>query len=72
MSAAAEAFDHWIRGAFIEMNTALEEVYFALDDPGDVIGAGEDIKGALVEEGRALIAPLVAEGNTEQRFDIVL
>ncbi|MEL6212560.1 MAG: monodechloroaminopyrrolnitrin synthase PrnB family protein [Pseudomonadota bacterium] len=70
MSAAAEAFDHWIRGAFIEMNTALEEVYFALDDPGDVIGAGEDIKGPLVEEGRALIAPLVAEGNTEQRFDI--
>lgn len=69
MSLAADNFDHWIRSSFVEMNTALEELYFAQDNPAAVEGCGDDIKTALLNEGRALIAPLVAEGNTDQQFD---
>ena len=29
MSNNAEAFEHWIRTAFVQMNTELEELYFA-------------------------------------------
>ena len=69
MSRASDAFDHWIRSGFVEMNTELEELYFASDDPADVEGVGEAIKKKLIAEGRALVAPLVEEGNTDQRFD---
>jgi len=69
MSEAAENFDRWIRSSFIEFNTALEEIYFANDDPAQVEGVGEGVKAALVNEGQDLIAPLVAEGNTDQRFE---
>ena len=69
MSQAADAFDRWIRADFVEMNTALEELYFAQEDRARVEGVGDEIKNDLVGEGRALVAPLVEEGNTEQRFD---
>lgn len=69
MSRAADAFDRWIRADFVEMNTALEELYFAQEDRARVEGVGNDIKDNLMSEGRALVAPLVEEGNTEQRFD---
>lgn len=69
MSEAAERFDQWIRSNFIEFNTALEEIYFAQDDPAQVEGVGDDIKEELIRQGNDLIAPLVAEGNTDQRFD---
>ena len=29
MSSRAEAFEHWIRTSFVEMNTELENLYFA-------------------------------------------
>ena len=32
MSNNAEAFEHWIRTAFVQMNTELEELYFAQED----------------------------------------
>ncbi len=69
MSKAAENLDQWIRSTFIELNTALEETYFAQDDPAQIEGNGDDIKAELMQQGRDLIAPLVAEGNTEQRFE---
>lgn len=69
MSAAADRFDHWIRTSFVDMNTALEELYFAQDDPAQVKGSGEAIKSELLGEGQALIAPLAAEGNTDKQFE---
>ena len=44
MSTHSEAFDHWIRGAFVEINTALEELYFAQADRADVSRVGGDVK----------------------------
>ncbi|WP_321390412.1 PrnB family protein [Emcibacter sp.] len=69
MSTATEQFDHWIRTSFVEMNTALEELYFCREDPADIEEIGQDIKHALVEEGNKLIRPLVNEGNTDEGFD---
>jgi len=69
MSQAARRFDDWIRGAFVEMNSALEELYFSQEDRANVEGVGDDVKRALLEEGRALIRPLTDEGNTDQGFD---
>ena len=47
MSQNADAFDHWIRGSFVEMNTALEELYFAQEPRDAVEGVGDDIKQAI-------------------------
>lgn len=69
MSKASEQFDHWIRTSFVEMNTSLEELYFAKDDPAEVIGVGDEVKQQLADEGNALIRPLVNEGNTDEGFD---
>jgi len=69
VSEAAEKLDAWIRSTFIEHNTALEELYFSQDDPAQIEGVGDGIKNALLNEGLALIAPLAAEGNTDQRFE---
>ncbi|MEL7030217.1 MAG: monodechloroaminopyrrolnitrin synthase PrnB family protein, partial [Pseudomonadota bacterium] len=69
MSQAVDALDRWIRSAFVEMNTELEELYFSQDDRADVEGVGESVKQTLLEEGRALIAPVAKEGNTDQGFD---
>lgn len=69
MSAAADDFEAWIRSSFVGINTALEELYFALPDRAAVEGVGDALKAQLLEEGRALIAPLVAEGNTDEGFD---
>ena len=70
MSAAADKFDRWIRSSFVEMNTALEELYFAQEDPAQIEGAGDKIKAELLKDGQALIAPLVKEGNTDRQFDV--
>ena len=69
MSAAADAFERWIRSSFVEINTALEELYFALPDRAAVENVGDTRKARLLDEGWALIAPLVAEGNTDEGFD---
>lgn len=69
MSRNAVAFDVWIRSSFVEMNTELENIYFAQDDRSAVEGVGAATKKRLLEEGRALIIPLVAEGNTDEGFD---
>ena len=69
MSRAADALDRWMRTSFVAMNTELEELYFAREDRADVEGVGDTIKKRLADEGRALIRPLAAEGNTNEGFD---
>lgn len=64
------AFDRWIRGSFKEMNTELEELYFARENRADVGSAGDSIKKKLVAEGRRHIVALLAEGNTDEGFDM--
>ena len=69
MSEPAANLDHWIRTAFVAMNTQLEELYFHQSDRANVDGIGDDIKQRLAAEGRALIRPLAAEGNTNEGFE---
>ena len=69
MSANTEAFDAWIRSSFVEMNTALEEVYFAQPDRAAVEMVGGDIKKQIENDGRGFIVKLVNEGNTDEGFD---
>ncbi len=69
MSKNAEKFDAWIRSDFVAMNSELEAKYFAQADKSAVEGVGDDIKATLRDDGRALIAPLVEEGNTDEGFD---
>ncbi len=69
MSAAAIAFDRWIRGAFVEMNTALEDLYFAQDDRSNVNGVGNAIKAAIRDEGQVHVVALWQEGNTGDGFE---
>lgn len=70
MSSRAEAFDHWIRTSFVQMNTELEDLYFANEDRGRVIGIGDPIKAALRDEGHVHVVELLNEGNTGDGFDI--
>jgi len=69
MSRAVTRFDAWIRSSFCDMNTQLEELYFAQSDRANVEGVGDNIKKSLVDEGIALIHPLVVEGNTNEGFE---
>jgi hypothetical protein len=69
MTSRAEAFEHWIRTSFVEMNTELEELYFGQFDRAAVIGTGEPIKAALRDAGRVYVSQLLAEGNTGDGFD---
>jgi hypothetical protein len=69
MSTRAEAFDRWIRTAFVEMNTELENLYFASKDRAEVHGVGDTIKASLRDEGRAYVVELWHEGNTGEGFD---
>jgi len=68
MSANALAFDRWIRTAFVEMNTELEELYFAQENRANVEGIGDPIKITLRDEGHAHVVRLLAEGNTGDGF----
>ena len=37
-------FDDWIRGSFVQMNTELEELYFAQDNKAAVESVGANTK----------------------------
>lgn len=65
----ADAFEHWIRTSFVEMNTELEELYFARTERSDVVGCGGPIKARLRDEGQVFVSALLAEGNTGDGFD---
>jgi monodechloroaminopyrrolnitrin synthase PrnB-like protein len=69
MSANVEAFDAWIRSTFVELNTALEDLYFDQVDRGNVDGIGEELKQRILEEGRGFVRALADEGNTDEGFD---
>lgn len=69
MGSVAEGFDRWIRGAFVEMNSALEALYFAQEDRGAVEGVGDWIKHELRDEGHAHVVALWREGNTGDGFE---
>ncbi|MEE4279178.1 MAG: monodechloroaminopyrrolnitrin synthase PrnB family protein [Halieaceae bacterium] len=69
MSPNAEAFDQWIRSSFIDINTALEELYFAQDDPAAIGAGGEALRETLLREGEEHVARLHAEGNTDEGFE---
>lgn len=63
------AFDDWIRGRFVELNTSLEDLYAQQENRANVAGVGDDLKDVLRDEGRELIIPLIEEGNTDEGFD---
>lgn len=69
MTPNVRKFDTWIRTSFCEMNTELEELYFAQADRAATAHVGAAIKARLCQEGEALIAELVKEGNTDEGFD---
>ncbi len=58
-----EAFDAWIRGPFVDLNCALEDLYWVQDDRTNVEGIGDDLKERLLSEGRNLIAPILERWN---------
>src|SRR5688572_28521638 len=69
MSTQAEAFDHWIRTAFVEINTELETRYFAQQDRSNEAGVGDELKARLRDEGHVHVVALLAEGNTGDGFE---
>ena len=68
MSTHSDAFDHWIRNAFSQINTELENLYFAQDDRADVTRSGANLKARLRDEGRVHVVALLAEGDTGDGF----
>jgi|SRR5579872_150321 len=69
MTHKAESFDQWIRTSFVQLNTELENLYFAREDRALVEGCGESIKATLRDEGHVHVVALLAEGNTGDGFD---
>src|ERR1700722_13526621 len=69
MTTRAGAFERWIRTSFVELNTELENLYFAQAERAAVIGVGGTLKAALHEEGRVHVEALLAEGNTGDGFE---
>jgi hypothetical protein len=65
----AEAFERWIRASFVQINTELENLYFAQEDRTQVIGRGDAAKAALRDEGHVHVVALLAEGNTGDGFE---
>jgi hypothetical protein len=69
MSKNTEAFDRWIRTSFVEINTELENLYFAQEDRADVMNTGGNLKAQLRDEGHVHVTALLAEGNTGDGFE---
>ena len=69
MSSNSERFDDWIRSEFIDINTALEERYFAQNDRAAIGDDTADLRRALHDKGREFIVLLHAEGNTDEGFE---
>jgi hypothetical protein len=69
MTANSELFDRWVRGPFVQMNTELEQLYFAQPNRARVIGIGDAIKSRLRDEGQVHVVALLAEGNTGDGFE---
>jgi hypothetical protein len=65
----AQAFDHWIRSDFVDLNSALEDLYFAQADRANVDGVGDPLKARLRDQGHAHVVALWREGNTGDGFE---
>jgi Domain of unknown function (DUF1864) len=68
LSKPADTFDQWIRRSFIELNTELENLYFAQADRANVADIGDSLKRQLRDEGQARVVTLLREGNTGEGF----
>ncbi|MGL6280187.1 MAG: monodechloroaminopyrrolnitrin synthase PrnB family protein [Gaiella sp.] len=70
-----ESFDGWIRTRFRDLNTELEERYFALENPADVDDVGLDLKAALREEGDAHVEAVATlpllDLDAERGYDLL-
>lgn len=62
------AFEAWIRGPFVSLNTQLEDLYFARQDKSAVVGTGVELKQTLVGQGAVHVTALWREGNTDESF----
>jgi hypothetical protein len=69
MSENVGRFDAWIRSRFVDLNSELEDLYFAQADRANVEGVGDTMKTAILEEGRVFVSALREEGNTDEGFD---
>ena len=69
MTARSRAMDMWIRNEFKDINSKLEELYFTSPERTTLGSVGAILKQQLVEQGTALIAGLLTEGNTDEGFD---
>ena len=69
MSRHAEQFDQWIRSRFVELNTALEQIYFDQPDRTSTAAADPALRETLRDEGADFVAALLAEGNTGEAFE---
>ena len=70
MTNHVEMFERWIRTAFVQMNTELDNLYFAASDRSLISDVGDPIKAALRDQGHAYVVELLAQGNTGDGFDI--
>src|SRR5262249_14157903 len=59
LSAKAAAFDGWIRTVFVELNTSLENLYFAQPNRAAVLGVGDPLKARLRDEGQVHVVALL-------------
>jgi hypothetical protein len=69
MSNLSDGFDQWIRSSFAEINTELENLYFAQEDRADVTLGGVNLKSRLRDEGHVHVVALLAEGDTGDGFE---
>ena len=69
MTVRSRAMDTWIRTEFKDINSTLEELYFSSPERTPLGSVGAVLKQQLVEQGTALIAGLLTEGNTDEGFD---
>ena len=69
MTVRSRAMDTWIRNEFKDINSKLEELYFSSPEGTPLGSVGAALKQQLVEQGTALIAGLLTEGNTDEGFD---
>ena len=73
--ASIEAFDTWIRGRFRDLNTELEERYFALENPAAVEGVAPELTAALQAEGDGLVAAVATmpllDLDAERGYDLL-
>src|SRR5215471_2205941 len=67
--ACSERFDEWIRSRFRELNTELEELYFAHEPGGVIRDVGRAQKAALCQEGHQWIAALSARPIEDDHGD---